>query len=114
MFLRHNMGVSVPVSIQFITSKKALTIMDQRQIGGMEMIVAINLYEQIGRNEKTRFEQMQGLFEHDQIGKILAPFEFDLQIGMQISDRHAFLSALSRLISACISAIPVTANSQSK
>jgi hypothetical protein len=46
------------------------------------LVVAINLYEQISRNEKTRFEQTQGLFEHDQIGKILAPFEFGLQISL--------------------------------
>jgi hypothetical protein len=45
MFFGSIMRVPVPVAVQFIACKNALTVVDERQAGGIEPVVAINLDE---------------------------------------------------------------------
>jgi hypothetical protein len=109
------MDVPVPAAIQFITRIQSLTVVDQRKIRGLIAVIAIDLNKQIGGNIQTDLYQAQSLFEHIHADKVLAPLQFLPQNGGQFLRFHDFFcKALSRLISAFMSAMPVTASSQSK
>lgn len=79
------------------------------------LVVSMDLNKEIGGNIQPNFYETQRLVEHIHADEVLAPLEFRPYDGGQILRLHDFFcNALSRLISAFISAMPVTASSQSK
>lgn len=68
--------MSVPVTVEFVTRVEPLVVMNQNQIGGLVLVIAINLNKQIGGYVQADLYEAQGLVERLYAGEILAPFEF--------------------------------------
>ena len=48
MFFGREVGVSMPVTVEFVTGVEPLVIVNQNQVGGLVSVIAINLDEQVG------------------------------------------------------------------